>query len=223
MKKLLLIFCSMSLLTNAQELSLTYNQANDTKFVKGYKNNTLIDSYTTKEGFTIKIGDTLIIGNAIIKKKNRKRYLFNDVFSYIAVGKIKSTTNKEYRYLPHNFSGSKVIVRSMFVTHEKYIGYKIFPKRNEMPLYVSVFVKGATQGISEILGKSRKTILDIEKALSSGEVALLEPKELNLKQESSQKDNNKYDALLKLGELKESGILTEEEFNKEKKKILNDE
>tara|TARA_B100001142_G_scaffold95025_1_gene96939 strand:+ start:94898 stop:95539 length:642 start_codon:yes stop_codon:yes gene_type:complete len=213
----------MSLLTNAQELSLTYNQANDTKFVKGYKNNTLIDSYTTKEGFTIKIGDTLIIGNAIIKKKNRKRYLFNDVFSYIAVGKIKSTTNKEYRYLPHNFSGSKVIVRSMFVTHEKYIGYKIFPKRNEMPLYVSVFVKGATQGISEILGKSRKTILDIEKALSSGEVALLEPKELNLKQESSQKDNNKYDALLKLGELKESGILTEEEFNKEKKKILNDE
>tara|TARA_B100001758_G_scaffold247953_1_gene269050 strand:+ start:41349 stop:41984 length:636 start_codon:yes stop_codon:yes gene_type:complete len=211
----------MSLLTNAQEFSLTYNQANDAEFVKGYKNNTLINSYKTKDGFVIKVGDTLIIGDAIIKN-NRKRYLYNDVFSYIAVGKIKSSANKEYRYLPHNFSGNKVIVNSMFVTHEKYIGYKLFPKRNEMPLYVSVFVKGATKGVSEILGKSRKTILDIEKALSSGEITLLDSKLVHLIKENSKKDN-KYDNLLKLGELKELGVLTEEEFNKEKKKILNDD
>ena len=36
-------------------------------------------------------------------------------------------------------------------------------------------------------------------------------------------NEDKYEKLLKLGKLKEVGILTEEEFNKEKKKILNDE
>ena len=36
-------------------------------------------------------------------------------------------------------------------------------------------------------------------------------------------NEDEYDKLLKLGKLKEAGILTEEEFNTEKKKILNDE
>ena len=56
-----------------------------------------------------------------------------------------------------------------------------------MGLYVSVFVKGATKGVSEILGKSRKTILDIEKALSSGEITLLDSKLVHLNKENSKK------------------------------------
>lgn len=45
------------------------------------------------------------------------------------------------------------------------------------------------------------------------------------KDEKQQKSNNgsdKYDRIKKIQELKESGALTEEEFNREKKKILNE-
>ena len=93
-----------------------------------------------------------------------------------------------------------------------------------MPLYVSVFVTAAKQGFSKILGNSRKTILDIEKALLSAEIinndySLL----LDMKEEKTKEDNDKYDLLIKLGKLKEKGLLTEEEFQKEKNKILNNE
>ena len=47
--------------------------------------------------------------------------------------------------------------------------------------------------------------------------------EIVSKKKNTKKDDEKYKKLLKLGELKEKGLLTEEEFQKEKKKILNDE
>ena len=166
-KRLVILILCLPLFTLAQNENLTYNQTNDIKFVTKYKNNTAIDSYTTKDGLRIRVGDTLTIGNAVIK---RKKYMFNDVFSHIVAGKTKGTTNKESKPLPHNYSGSKVIVKSLFVTHEKFAGYKLWPNRKEMPLYVSIFVKDSTKGFSKILSYSRKTILDIEKALSSGEI-----------------------------------------------------
>ena len=149
MKRLVLFFMAVSLITFAQDSkndkyyslgektkqrNLSYNQTKDIQFVKQYKNNTVIDSYTTKDGLTINVGDTLTIGNAVIK---RKKYMFNDVFTYIAAGKAKRTSNQEFTYLPHNHSGSKVIVKSLFVTHEKPTGYKLWHKSKEMPLYVS--------------------------------------------------------------------------------------
>ena len=48
-------------------------------------------------------------------------------------------------------------------------------------------------------------------------------KQVITKKDKSQKDDEKYDRLLKLAKLKDAGILTDEEFEKEKKKILNDE
>ena len=222
-KNVVILALCLPLFTLAQKESMTYDQTQDIKFAEQYKNNTAIDSYTTKDGLTISVGDTLTIGNAVIK---RKRYLFSDVFSHIVVGKTKGTTNKESKYLPHNYSGSKVVVKSLFVTHEKFTGYKLWPKRKEMPLYVSVFVREYKSGISKIFSHSRLTILNIEEALLSGEI--INYKALLLKEQTKNKlvdleDDNKYDLLLKLGKLKESGILTEEEFQEEKKKILENE
>ena len=222
-KDILLLTLFLPLFAFAQPKSLTYNQTQDVNFVEQYKNNTIIDSYTTKDGVIIKIGDTLSIGKAMIK---REKYLFNDVFSHIVVGKNKGAINKDTRYLPHNYSGNKVIVKSLFVTHEKFTGYKLRPKRKQMPLYVSAFVIENESGISKIFSHSRKTILDIEKAFSSGEIV-----SHNAQLSKVQKINKlvglegagKYDLLLKLGKLKESGILTEEEFQKEKNKILESE
>ena len=166
-KNAIILALFLPLFTLAQKENLTYDQTQDIKFTVQYKNNTVIDSYTTKDGFTIRVGDTLTIGNAVIE---RKKYMFNDVFSHIVAGKNKGTTNKEFRPLPHNYSGSKVIVKSLFVTHEKFTDYKLWPNRKEMPLYVSVFVKDSRKGFSKILSYSRKTVLDIEKALSSAEI-----------------------------------------------------
>ena len=166
-KRIVILVLCLPLFTLAQNENLTYNQTNDIKFVTKYKNNTAIDSYTTKDGLRIRVGDTLTIGNAVIK---RKKYLFHDVFSHIVIGKTKGRTNKELRPLPHKYSGSKVIVKSLFVTHEKFTGYKLFPNRKKMPLYVSVFVRESQSGISKIFSHSRKTILDIEKALSEREI-----------------------------------------------------
>ena len=99
-----------------QNNNLTFNQANDIKYIKRYKNNTAINSYTTKDGLTISVGDTLTIGKAVIE---RNKYMFNDVFSHIVTGKAKGVDNTNFRYLPHDYSGSKVIVKSLFVTHKK--------------------------------------------------------------------------------------------------------
>lgn len=205
--KIVTLALCLPLFALAQKEGLTYDQTINIKFVKQYKNNTLIDSYITKDGLIIRVGDTLTIGNAVI---DRKKYIFHDVFSHIVVGKTKGTTNKEFRYLPHNYSGSKVIVKSLFVTHEKYSGYKLWPNRKEMPLYVSVFVREDQSGISKIFSHSRKTILDIEKALSSGEI-------INYNAPLS-----KEEAIRKLKESKdlmELNFLSKEEYEKLKENL----
>lgn len=46
---------------------------------------------------------------------------------------------------------------------------------------------------------------------------------INKKEAEIKKTDDKYDKLEKLGKLRDDGILTEEEFQKEKKKILNEE
>ena len=206
-KKIVTLALCLPLFALAQKEHLTYDQTINIKFVKQYKNNTLIDSYITKDGLIISVGDTLTIGNAVI---DRKKYIFHDVFSHIVIGKTKGATNKEFRYLPHNYSGSKVIVKSLFVTHEKYSGYKLWPNRKEMPLYVSIFVIEAQSGISKIFSHSRKTILDIEKALLSAEI-------INYNAPLS-----KEEAIRKLKESKdlmELDFLSKEEYEKLKEKL----
>ena len=102
--------------------------------------------------------------------------MLDDTFATIAVGKVKSTNKNEMKFLPHRYSGTKVIVHSLFVSHEKYKGYNPLANRKEMPLYVSVFVKNpkndfnSLQGVSKAFSISRKTILDIEKSLYLGEM-----------------------------------------------------
>ena len=205
--RIIILALCLPLFTIAQKESLTYGQTQDIEFAEQYKNNTAIDFYTTKDELTISVGDTLTIGNAVIK---RKKYMFHDVFSHIVIGNTKGTNNKEFRSLPHNYSGSKVVVKSLFVTHEKFTGYKLWPNRKEMPLYVSVFVREYKSGISKIFSHSRKTILDIEKALSSGEI-------INYNAPLS-----KEEAIRKLKESKdlmELDFLSKEEYEKLKEKL----
>ena len=98
-KKIAILFLCLPLFTFAQKKNLTYDHANDIKYAKQYKNNTAIDSYTTKDGLTISVGDILTIGEAVIE---RDKYMFNDVFSHIVAGKAKGLDNDNFVYLPHN-------------------------------------------------------------------------------------------------------------------------
>ena len=162
MKNITIFFLCLPLFIFSQNKDLTYDQANDINIVKQYKNNTEINSYVTKEGLTIKVGDTLTIGNAVIE---RAKYMLGDVFSQIVVGKARGV-KKEFTYLPYNYSGDKVIVNSIFVTHKKETGYVLWAQRNHTPLYVSVFVKNpklavnSAKEFSKLLSHSRKTIID---------------------------------------------------------------
>ena len=209
----------------AQTRDITYDQTQNVSFVAQYKNNTEIDSYLSKDGMLLKVGDTLTIGKAIIfgnAINNRKKYLYDDVFTYIVAGNVKGRSLQEFNFIPHDYTGDKVIIKSLFVSHEKYKGYKLFPKRKELPLYVSIFVKSYKTGISKVFSHSRITILDIERAFVSGEV-LNDNAPIPIPQRNLENTNDdiKYDLLIKLGKLKDSGVLSDEEFQKEKKKILD--
>ena len=196
----------MSCAALAQVSSLTYNQSQDITFVVHYKNNTLIDSYITKDGLIISLGDTLTIGKAV---NERAKYLYDDVFSHIVIGNSRGTRTKEFRPLPHDYSGDKVIVKSLFVTHKRYTGYKLWPNRKKMPLSVNIFVKDLKTN-RNILSYSRKTILDIEDALSSGEI-------INYNALPSRDE-----AISKLKESKDLmdlGFISQEEYEKLRKKL----
>ena len=85
---------------------------------------------------------------------------------------------------------------------------------------MSIFVKSYKTGITKVFSQSRKTILDIEKAFISGEV-VNDKVPIPQRNLENTNDDIKYDLLLKLGKLKDSGVLSNEEFQKEKKKILD--
>ena len=219
----LVFFICLPFFSLAQTKDITYDQTQNVSFVAQYKNNTEIDSYLTKDGMLLKVGDTLTIGKAIIfgnAINNRKKYLYDDVFTYIVAGNVKGRSLQEFNFIPHDYTGDKVIIKSLFVSHEKYKGYKLFPKRKELPLYVSIFVKSYKTGISKVFSHSRITILDIERAFVSGEV-LNDNAPMPQRNSENTNDDIKYDLLLKLGQLKDSGVLSEIEFQEEKKKILD--
>ena len=210
MIKKIIFFLFLPVFALTQNNSLTYEQANDINHAMTYKNNTVISSYTTKDGFTINVGDTLTIGNAEIDRKNDK-YMLKDVFKHIVVGKTKGVTGKEFTYLPHQYAGTKGVVQYIFVKHEKYDGYNPLKNRKEMPLYVNVFIKNPTKerksikDFTEALSISRKTIVDIEKALASGE--LINPNQPLTREEAIKKLKESQD-------LMELGFLSKEEFEK---------
>tara|TARA_B100001248_G_C27217285_1_gene378644 strand:- start:96 stop:755 length:660 start_codon:yes stop_codon:yes gene_type:complete len=171
MKKIIIITL-MPLISFSQMKKIDYSQTQDINYVKNIKNNTTVEIYETKDGHAIKIGDTITVGQAYSKKN---RNILGDVFSNIAIGKIKGLT-KEPEYLPHNYSGQKVIIQSIYVKHEKYNGYNPLYNRKEMPLYVSLYAKRPKinniniKNLSTALSHKRITVIDLEKAINFGEV-----------------------------------------------------
>ena len=148
---------------------LNYQQTQDIQYYKNIKNGTKYNSYTTKNGFKISKGDILTIGKPFSEKGKVK---MNDEFRNIVVGKVSGTYIHEYKFLNQKYQDEKIRVSEIYVSHEKYDGYKLIYNKNEMPLYVSIYVTSANKGdnFSSFFGDSKKTILNIESAFVDKEV-----------------------------------------------------
>ena len=213
MKYLCLLFILLPNLIFCQQNTLTYNQANDIEFSKNIKNYTKFDSYSTKDGLLIKIGDTLTLGKA---KKNKDKYFFVDVYSHIVKGKRRGNKNDDLEFLPHHFSGDRVVVLSIFATHSSSDEYKLWNSRKSLPLYISLYVKNPNKGagsgsiLSTIANNSVRTIIDIDKALGTDEIV------------NNNKPLTRSEAITKLKESKDLldiGLMSEKDYNILKEKL----
>jgi len=168
MKKIIIILAILPYFLFSQS-ELNYQQTQDSQYYKNIKNGTKFNSYTTKNGFKISKGDILTIGKPFSKKGNIK---INDEFRNIVVGDVSGTYVHDYKFLNQKYNNEQVRVAEIYVTHEKYKGYKFMYNKKDMPLYVSIYVKSANKGnnISSYFGESKKTILNIENAFVDMEV-----------------------------------------------------
>ena len=168
MRQIIIILAILPYLLFSQS-DLNYQQTQDIQYYKNIKNGTKFNSYTTKNGLKISKGDILTIGKPFSKKGNIK---INDEFRNIVVGDVSGTYIHDYKFLNQKYKEEQVRVSEIYVTHEKYNGYKLIYNKKEMPLYVSVYVTSANKqdNISSFFGDSKKTILNIENALIDMEI-----------------------------------------------------
>ena len=211
--RLIITLLLLPIFSLSQDLNLTYDQANNIEFFSTIKNYTKLSSYTTKYGNVIKIGDTLVLGKA---KKNKEKYIFDDKYSYVAKDKRRGNNHDDYEFLPHYFSGDKVVVQSIFSTHATSDEYKLWNSRKSQPLYVSLYVKNPSKGagsgkfLSTIANSSLRTIIDIDKALEYNEIF------------NENSPLSRAEAISKLKEHKDLydlGLLSEKDYNLLKKKL----
>ena len=128
---------------------------------------------------------------------------------YVPLGSIRKKVYKE----ADTYAKEKETTFEVIAVNEVKAGFAIWPQVDLTFRLVNESVKVADPNNTN----SKTTI----KAVSaSGKTTT---KQIISKKDNSKKDDEKYDRLLKLGKLKEAGLLTDEEFQKEKKKILNDE
>ena len=188
---------------------LNYQQTQNIEYYKNIKNGTTFNSYTTKNGLKISKGDILTIGKPFSKKENIK---INDEFRNIVVGDVSGTYIHDYKFLNQKYTDEQVRVAEIYVTHEKYKGYKLLYNKKEMPLYVSIFVKSANKGdnISNFFGDSKKTILNIENAFLDMEV--INPNAPLSREEAIKKLKESKD-------LMELDMISKDEYENLKKKL----
>ena len=208
MKKIIILLTVLPYFLFSQS-DLNYQQTQDILFYKNIKNGTKFNSYTTKNGLKISNGDILTIGKAFSKKGNLK---INDVFRNIVVGDVSGTYIHDYKFLNQKYQGEQVRVAEIYVSHEKYKGFNLLKNKNEMPLYVSVFVKSANKGdkFSSYFGDSKKTILNIENALTDMEV--VNPNAPLTREEAIKKLKESKD-------LMELDMMTKEDYENLRKKL----
>lgn len=162
------------------------------------------NGYTTELGWSLLKGDTIKLGIG-----SRDRQSFNYIYSSPeSLSQFLDTNNSErIKYLSSQYNNKIAIIKKFGVTGNKKIGYHAY----------------AVVGIGEM----ENYWIDIENSIEFAElipqnekyIPKYEPMEVKMVGSSS----DKYDQLKKLKELLDDGIISKDEYEIEKKKILDKE
>lgn len=160
------------------------------------------DTLTTSSGYKVYEGLNLKIGTGSMSDGDFKfiRTNASSLMNYSSSTGYKGLANQANSFSRSN-SGLNFKVKKIMDRGNKKHGYVYYAKIGSGLINYEV---------------------DVENAIKSGEIIVPEefmPKSKNQAQIIS--EESKYDKLKKIKELKDSGVLTDEEFQKEKEKIMN--
>ena len=194
MKFLIILCIALSPLTSLMgQRSLTSVDANDLSISSTFANGDEILKYTLSDGSVIEKGSELYFGSSI----NGMREYTRIVFGYYSTAKALMSSPV---MMPVSWAGTKLVVDELKVYHYK------MSKNSEVR--VLAYVKDPA--ISSGLGGNNRTILDLEMAISTGEV--INPKARMTREQ----------AIVKLKESKDLldlGLMTLEEYEKLKSEL----
>lgn len=154
------------------------------------------ETYSASNGITYKVGDTITLGKGS-GINGHFEYLQMGGF-YNAMAAMGGNYNQVAAGLDRNYSGFNVVLK------------KIKTVKDRRGTNKTYFVVGG--------GNITNYNLMIEDAIASCEIKDCN----NVQKVEVMSSETKYDKLKKIKELKDSGVLTEEEFQKEKEKIMNE-
>lgn len=172
---------------------LTYEQANDVSIASNYSNGDEISSYTLSDGSVLSKGSELLFGSPINNSKTYTRILFG----YYSLAKALMATPQP---MPSSWQGSSLVVDRITVQHKK--------MSKNSPL--NIFVYAQDPNLSSALGANNRTIIDIEMAISTGEV--VNPNAALTREQAIAK-------LKEAKDLVDLGLMTQEDYDKLKAEL----
>lgn len=152
-----------------------------------------LTTYTASNGITYNIGDTVKLGRGSATNGD---FLYLQLGGWAAVAGYDQTKGTDQNNIGRGYSGLAVTIKKI----------KKYKFKGQEKVY---FIVGG--------GNISNYNLMIEDAIASCEVA-----DCKENKPTETKTTDKYDKLKKLKELLDQGIITQEEYDKEKKKILNE-
>jgi hypothetical protein len=161
------------------------------------------DTLTTSTGFKVYEGLSIKIGTGSMNDGDFKfiRTNVSSLFNYYSTTGYQGLANQANSFRRSN-SGLTFKVKKIMTRGNKKNGYVYYAKIGQSLINYE---------------------MDVENAIKSGEIVVPEeflPKTKNQIQEIIKE--SKYDKLKKIKELKDSGVLSEEEFQKEKERIMSE-
>jgi hypothetical protein len=194
MKKIILIITLLLGNVVFGQRSLTSSEAKDLEITSGFRNGDEILEFTLEDGNVIKKGSEFIIGTPL----NPTTFTYTRI--YVGYYNLFSEILSPSITLNSSFKGTKVVVETLKVNRQK------LKRKSELMILAYVY----DPAMSSLLGEKRRTIVDLELALSTGEV-------VNPNQKMTREQ-----AIVKLKESKDLldlGLLTQEEYDKIKSEL----
>lgn len=194
MKKLVVIVALLLGNVVFGQRSLTSSEAKDLEITSGFRNGDEILEFTLEDGNVIKKGSEFIIGTPL----NPTTFTYTRI--YVGYYNLLSELLTPSIVLNSSFKGTKVVVETLKVNRIKL--------KRKSELIILAYVYDPT--LSSLFSEKRRTIIDLELALSTGEV-------VNPNQKMTREE-----AIVKLKESKDLldlGLLTQEEYNKIKAEL----